>query len=57
VSVKLRGFRYAGRQVIVTARGTCIPIHRPSDWLVVEVANYLAWVESLPELEPGSRRT
>lgn len=55
-SADLRDFRAADRKVIVTRRGTCIPIHDCTDWRVIEVANYLAWVDSLLETSPGSRR-
>lgn len=53
---ELRGYRRDGVLVIVTPRGTEMPISPLSDWLVIDVVRYLAVLDRLPELAPGSRR-
>lgn len=50
------GYRTGGVLVVVSARGTHCPVLAPSDWTVLEVANLLARIDELPEVEPGSRR-
>lgn len=53
---ELRGFVRDGVTVIVTPRGTELPIPAASDWLVMDVVRLVAQIDRMPELEPGSRR-
>lgn len=53
---ELRGYRKDGVMMIVTPRGTEMPISPLSDWLVIDVVRYVSQIDRLPELAPGSRR-
>lgn len=53
---ELRGYRKNGVLVILTPRGTELPVPESSDWLVMDVVRYVAQVERAPELDPWSRR-
>ena len=50
------GYARGARVVLVTGRGTEIPVPDGSEMTVVDVNGFLAWVDRLPELAPGSRR-
>lgn len=51
---ELRGYRRDGVLVIVTPRGTELPIPAFSDWLVIDVVRYIGQVDRWPELQPGA---
>lgn len=49
----VQGFRDEGsRLVVVSPSGTELPIDCPGDWRVLDVANLLAEIDALPEIEP-----
>lgn len=52
----LFGFANAESVVIVTDRGTQIPIGRDCPLTVLELHQVLAEIDALPEVEPESRR-
>lgn len=53
---ELRGYRRDGVLVIVTPRGTELPVPEFSEWLVMDVVRFIAQVDRWPEVAPGSRR-
>ncbi len=51
---QLFGYAQGVKVVVVTDRGVELPLNRSHGWSVLEVSEYIAEIDALPEVEPGS---